>query len=232
MDCHDARLLLAFTGHGGDQIDPTERDAVQQHLDTCADCAAFAQSEQIIDAAIGTAMRTVPIPAGAKSRVYAKLATTRAWPWRRIAAAAAILIGIGLGTAWYLRPLPQIGLTEAEYVINGKKTEPDDVEQWYRDQGIEMIAWRQLDYNLLWTYDVVHYQGQRVPKLIFYSRDPSAIAEVLVVRESQFDVRMPDGELNGQTPNQIFVQRENDAGYVYLVGTTAGLEPFLRRGAH
>ncbi len=116
MDCQDVRSLLAFTRKGGDQIDPTERAAVQHHLDDCGDCAAALHSEELLDAALGAAMRAVSVPAGGKARLLAKLAANRPWPWAKLAAAAALLLASSLGaTAWLMQPLPRI--TDAEVQV-------------------------------------------------------------------------------------------------------------------
>jgi hypothetical protein len=228
MDCHDVRSLLAFTRHDSDQIDPTERAAVQQHLDNCLDCAAASQSEQHLDAALGAAMRDVPVPRDGKARLLAKLDASRPRPWMPIAAAAAVLLAVSLGaTAWLLRPLPA---SLAADIISSKHTDPEKVEEWFKEQGVEMVAWRQLDHTLLWTYDVVEIQGQRVPKLIFVRRDPPAVAEVIVLRRDRFETKdLHDIQNNSK---RVFVERSNEA-YVYLVGTNeTSLELFLINSAN
>lgn len=232
MECHDVRLLLAFTRGSPGEIDPTERGAIEQHLDVCADCSAVSHSEQAIDAALGAAMRDVPVPAGLKGRVITRLAAGRAPRWPRVAIAAAVLLIVGLGvTGWMIRPMPNVDSALAQRVINGQNTDPEAVERWYRDRGIDMQTWRQLDHRLLWTYDVIEFQGQRVPKLIFRNR-LGGVAEVIVLRTDRFDTRNLAG-IPGDTPNRIVVDREAHEGMVYLVGTTEDdLDAFLTTGAH
>lgn len=229
MDCHDVRSLLAFTRHDSDQIDASERAAVQLHLDGCADCTAASQSEQLLDAALGAAMRDVPVPKDGKARLLAKLDASRPRPWMPIAAAAAVLLAVGLGaTAWLMRSLPVFDSPLAFEIINGKQTDPEKVEEWFKEQGVEMVAWRQLDHTLLWTYDVVEIHGQRVPKLIFVRRDRPAVAEVIVLRKGQFETKdLQDIPIN--SPNRVKVERStSNEAYVYLVGTTeTSLELFL-----
>src|SRR5260370_37454602 len=99
MDWHEVRSLLAFRRHDSDQIDPTERAPVQQHLDNCLDCAAASQSEHLLDAALGAAMRDVPVPKDGKARLLAKLDASRPRPWMPIAAAAAVLLALGIAGA-------------------------------------------------------------------------------------------------------------------------------------
>jgi hypothetical protein len=235
MDCQDVRLLLAFLRRGGDAIDPTERATVQQHLENCPDCAALARSEKAVDIALGAAMRAVPVPAGLKERLLAKVAATgpRRWPITAIAAAAALLLAVGV-TGWAMWPLPRVDALVAEEAINGRKAE--SMKQWFAERGIDMEPWTLIDHSTLWTYDVVEFQGQRVPKLIFYSnRDRGAVAEVLVLRADRFNTH----DLNhgrgfpGQTPNQILVDKQSNPEFVYLAGFYEGnQDAFLMQGAH
>src|SRR5262252_6889654 len=106
MECHEARMLLAFTRPGNDAMDAAERAEVQRHLEACPECAAMARSEQAVDGAFGKAMREVAIPAGLQQRVLAKVAANRPYPWPAIAAAAAILLTIAGAGTWWLWPLP------------------------------------------------------------------------------------------------------------------------------
>jgi len=217
MDCHDVRSLLAFTRQGRDQIDPAEQAGVQQHLETCVDCAAASQSEQHLDAALGAAMRDVPVPSGGKARLLAKLDASRPRPWLPIAAAAAVLLALGLGaTTWLAWPRPHVDRDIAQV----KDGDPNKVEEWFRKQGVEMTTWRQLDHSLLWTYDVVEFNGRRVPKLVFFQPSADgrgAIAQVIVLRRDQFDTSDLYDKQDA-TPNQIIVERDSSPEYVYLIG--------------
>jgi hypothetical protein len=235
MDCQDIRSLLAFTRKGGDQIDPTERAALQHHLNGCGDCAAVSHSEELLDAALGTAMRAVAIPSGGKARLLAKLAANRPWPWPKLAAAAVLLLTLGLGaTAWLARPLPHV--TNADLQV--ADFDEDGVEAWYRKRGINMLAWRQLDHSHLWSYDIAEIQGQRVPKLTF-CRDMNgriAVAQVIVLRSDRFNTT----DLHDQTGvnsklSTVIVERGIDPDWVYVVSTTESkddLGVFLIQGAN
>jgi hypothetical protein len=228
MDCHDVRSLLAFTHKGGDQIDPTERAAVQHHLDGCGDCALAAHSEELFDAALATAMRAVPVPGGGQARLLAKLAANRPRPWTKVAAAAALLLALGLGgTAWLVRPLPHVKNADVQVA----EFDADRVEEWYRKRGVDMVAWRQLDHTYLWTYDIIEIQGQRVPKLIFCREvnGRSAIAQVIVLRADRFNTT----DLHETVGNlKTFVEREIHPDWVYVVSTTEELGAFLIQGAN
>jgi hypothetical protein len=239
MDCQDVRSLLAFTRKGGDQIDPMEWAAVQHHLDGCGDCAAAAHAEELLDAALGTAMRAVAMPAGGRARLLATLAANRPWPWAKLAAAAALLLALGSGgTAWLLQPLPRITDNQIQ-VLN---FDPDKVEEWYRNRGVDMAAWRQLDHTYLWTYDIVEIHGRRVPKLIFCrsvsagNSEHIAVAQVIVLRADRFntnDLHDLTGGGGKMSTVVVFVERSSDPNWVYVVSTSEdSLSAFLIQAAN
>src|SRR6267142_1662781 len=113
MDCNHARLLLTFARDHAD-LDQSEADGLEEHLGQCPECAAAFAAEQRADAALAKAMNDVPVPAGLKERLLAKLAKlprTR-WSWRRwivstAAAAAIVLLAIGFTWHVWLAPKPE-----------------------------------------------------------------------------------------------------------------------------
>ncbi len=240
MDCHDVRLLLAFLRRGGDQLDPTERAAVQQHLQTCPDCTALADSERAADAAFGAAMRAVPVPADAKARLLARLAAgrPRRWPGVAAAAAAALLLAVGLGFYAHSRATKPVLLPLAEIAtIDGRTaTSAADVEEWFRQAGVAMTFPRQYSSNQLLTYDVVQYEGRRVPKLVFFNSAKGAAAQILVLPNDQFRVqaaaeewgrglRLPD------TAHTLQVEEGTDCVYVVFFAG-GGPDAFLGNAPH
>lgn len=235
MDCHDVRVLLALQRREG-AIDPTERAALQQHLYACPDCAALSHSEQVIDAALGSAMRAVAVPTGLRTRVLTRLAVTRPRRWPKVAAVAAavVLLALGVGTTWWaMRAKTAMSWTIVDTELVGRHgAEPDAVEHWYADHGIEMATWRQLDHRYLWSFDIVEFRGRRVPKLIFYKDDqgPSAIAEVLVLSTRQFDMHeLPDEQVNAGSLRVIVQRPRSNDDYVYVMATSAeSTDPFMR----
>jgi anti-sigma factor (TIGR02949 family) len=223
MECHEVRVLLALTRRG-DAIDPTERAALQQHLDACPDCAAHSQSEQVVDAALGSAMRAVAVPAGLQARLLTRLTASRPRRWPKVAAAAAaVLLAVGIASSiWWAvhRPTP-IDTYIASMEITGRHSiSPVEVQQWYAERGIEMETWHQIDHQYLWTFDIVEFRGRRVPKLIFYRDDRNAIAQVLVLRTKEFDTHDLQDDINGQSL-KITVRREQNSDYVFVVASNA-----------
>jgi hypothetical protein len=230
MECHEARMLLAFTRPGSDAMDAAERAEVQQHLESCPECAVMALSEQAVDGAFGKAMREVPVPAGLQQRVLAKVAANRPYPWPAIAAAAAILMLVAGAGTWLLWPLPRVDTVRVQDDFN-RDTDPDSVEAWFKKQGVEMEAWRQLDHRHLLFYDIGEFHGRRVARLVFFNRDRPAVAEVFVLPVRRFNTRDLTDGFPGQT-NRIFVHRESNLNFVYVVGTSEQtLDAFLLRGA-
>jgi hypothetical protein len=93
-----------------------------------------------------------------------------------------------------------------------------------------MKPWTQLDHQQLWWFDIVEFQGRRVPKLVFVNREKTAIAEVFVLRKSVFDLSdLASAET--VTPNRIHVERDDESDFVYLVGSQDNIGAFLRKDA-
>jgi hypothetical protein len=239
MDCQDVRLLLAFTRRGGDDIDPTDRAVVEQHLETCPDCASLARSEQAVDAALGAAMRAVPIPPTLKANLLARLAAGRARRWPKVAAAAAavllILGGIGVYRITHPGGRATVDVAEVAREVDGRLGQaPEEVEAWFRQAGVEMTCPRQYDYSHLLTYDLVLFEGRRVPKLIFYNGNANTVAQVLVFRSDDFRV---NGRLNlpmrlpGGNPSHE-VSTEEGADCVYFVSVLGQRDLLLGQPPH
>jgi hypothetical protein len=227
MECHEARMLLAFTRPHSDAMDAAERAEVHQHLESCPECAAMALSEQTVDGAFGKAMREVAIPSGLQQRVLTKVAANRPYPWPAIAAAAAILLVVAGAGTWWFWPQPRFDSVAADDVFNGKVgNSPDDVEKWYQSKGVDMAAWRQLNHDYLWSYDIIEFKGRRVAKLLFYRQDNRSIAQVIVLPRNRFNTSELYDGYPGQTPNRVVVQRDAHADYIFLVGST-DLDSFL-----
>jgi anti-sigma factor (TIGR02949 family) len=217
MDCQDVRVLWAL-GRRGDAIDPTERAAIQQHLDVCPDCAAHTHSDQAVDAALAAAMRAVPVPAGLRSRVLTRVAATRPRTWPRVAAAAAAVLLIAIaGVSYSLRPTrTTVDPWEVYGMWTNNGRSPEEVQEWFKARGIRMAAYPGFKQELLWNYAVEEFQGRRVAKLLFFNGKDQKIAEILVLDPHQFDTReLPDGAF---TNNPVIIVKHQPE-FVYLIGT-------------
>ena len=68
MDCEQALILISAALD--DEITPSEREQLNEHLDLCADCRALAADFGLISAALA---QEEPIPAGLTGRMEQKL---------------------------------------------------------------------------------------------------------------------------------------------------------------
>src|SRR5437763_1050902 len=108
MDCKTARLLLEFSRPFASELPASELSALEQHLAACAECSQNAGSERTWDEHVATAMGDVPVPAGLRQRLHARLDSEmgrrRRQKVRRnitvVAAAAAVLLAVAFGWHW------------------------------------------------------------------------------------------------------------------------------------
>jgi len=190
MDCHDVRQLLAFANRPCEEFDPAERAALQQHLDACPACAELAQADRQTDAVLAAALREVTVPAELKQKVLQRLTAQRprqAWKWA-LASAAAILLAVTGGWAWYEKSHPKVGIDDLRLIAWQAGLSASDVESRLADQGIHIKVPRgPFDYRYFEHVEIVEFKGQRVPKLSFARLDDRpANASVLVLTENQF----------------------------------------------
>jgi hypothetical protein len=201
MDCRNARLLLEFLRPRSTELEPSEAEALENHLADCPECGALAVHERRLDEHLGRAVRDVPVPEHLRDRLVKRLAVERdAWYRRRLlrwgggaaAAAAVVFLLLWLGRAWWGRPAD----LDPELLIIGEArptTSPDLVEGWFRDHyGVHVFAPSRDDfhYHLLEYYDLVNFAdtGKRVPMLLFVYRGPAdeARAQVFIVGGKEF----------------------------------------------
>ena len=229
MDCQHARLLLTFTRRRVEAMEAADRAAVARHLETCPDCAALAQNDAALDQAVGPVLRDVAVPESLRCRVSDRLdaAGPRRWPW--VAAAASVMLAVGLSAYFYLAAPGYVGGGTLNDLTARAGAQPEDVEEWFAAAGLTMQAPRDFDYRHLMTYDVVEFEGRRVPKLVFYRpnerNDSSAWAQVLVLSKKQFATGdLP--EMDHWTPFNVHTIRHNEH-VILALSTSANLEPFL-----
>jgi RNA polymerase sigma-70 factor (ECF subfamily) len=223
-----------FDRPGKRELEAADRAALAGHLDACPDCAALARAEKVFDDALAKAMRHVPVPPDLEARVLEKLRTTRrSRPWRYFAAAAVLLLALGVGN-YAFRPLPDLNPEEVPVVDRDSLT-PEKLEEWFADMGVPIAAPTQFNYDYLESYDTVDFQGKKVPKLLFIQRGDgghTAIAHVYVLSNRRFKFEDPlpsDVALSNHT---ITLFRHPElAEFVYLVVYTGrSLDPFIRQG--
>src|SRR5262245_22808830 len=180
MDCQHARLLLSFRREMA-ALDRSEADDLKNHLEQCSDCAIQAGDEQRLDAALGPAMRAVPLPIGLQERLLARLPRPPL-PWRRWAISAAAVAAtflIAAGIWWRIastRDLPVNALNSPPMLfpaltrVDGNVgAELDKMQQWFDDQGLAFARPSDPEYQpaYLKAYTVGIFRGRQVPVLVF-----------------------------------------------------------------
>lgn len=222
MDCTNARLLLNFLRSG--ELDPAERDAFEQHLESCPDCGALAQSEQRFDDALTVAMQRVPVPRTLKAGILERLVRSRRprpWAWISAAAAACLLLVVGFG-AWWLRPVEPINIPGLMYVHEAP-INAEAIQDWFENNGVAMVVPPQFNINLLDGYDVVEVQKRKVARLTFVARDN--IAHVYVLPKDQCP---PPEEIPEKLPGSrhTLVSLRDPSFYFIVIYTGSSLAPF------
>ncbi len=197
MDCNTARLLLAFVRPSNPtETDAAEAEALQQHLDGCAACAALAHDERRADDRFSRAMQAVKVPSGLRERLLVRLDAEReAWRrgWGKVAAAAVLLltIGLGLGYVLWAPRVPDVDLPAVAQAANRAPTTDKQVEEAFKEEfKVQMKAPEDLNYRLLEGYHLALFQGQPVPYLVFAFNRPNEsaqVAHVYVLSVNQFN---------------------------------------------
>ncbi|MBI3408562.1 MAG: zf-HC2 domain-containing protein [Planctomycetes bacterium] len=229
MECSSARLLLNFQRPG--ELDADERQAFKQHLDICPDCAAQSRSETQLDRALARAMQAVPTPASLRARILANLRPRRPVPLPWIAAAACLLLALGVGTFVWLNHRPQFDHNSFMTEMDMKSGDFDTVLAVFHGEGIPVAIPPQFNPSYLGFYDTQIVQGRKVAHLLFHfpgnNDNRPAIAHVFVLPKSTFNI----GELPSQESrsNHTF-EFWNHGNFVFAIMHTGGsLTPFLLR---
>jgi anti-sigma factor RsiW len=235
MDCRSAHFYLRLRRHTRDELGPEPSAALDAHLAACPECAAAARSLAADDAAMARAMADVPVPAGLRQRLTARLTATRqraAYRRRtlRLVGAAAVLVafGIGSGLSYWFRPTLSL-----DAVVNAADLDAvnpyDTTRDWLAAQRLPEQLPEPFDLGLLVARGTGRIQGQDVPVLVFRPRHGPGFARVYFVRDWQFNTSgLPYGADSSNARVQV---RRAGGGLVYLiVHTGPDLAPFLRAG--
>jgi hypothetical protein len=222
MDCRTARLLLEFTGSRRSEIEPSELESLEDHLADCPQCRGYAESERALDEHIARAMRAVPLPEGLRGRLLDHLNAERRRSYRRQAlvyagglSVAASLIVVAL--LWWNRPSHREGVNletawNANFWQNGSP--PERVQEWFQEryhrQTVPPVGF---NYNSLKFYDLVEFEGKRVPLLFFVRDGANARVYILSAKDFDFDNVI---EAPGYNINLIHHPTDNRFAYVAI----------------
>jgi hypothetical protein len=244
MDCKNARLLLDFVRPNVTELEAGERKELQGHLNDCPDCAAVAGVERRLDEHLGRAVRDVPVPDGLRDRLLKRMAAERdawyrRWLLRAVGVAAAAALVIWLGRLWWMGRVegvnwPALSQQFSENIVTKEGIEKH-IEKHYRDRGFVMLAPPRFNYTLLHSFDVVEFQGKRVPHLLFFhqggGKERPAIAHVYVLSEHQFDLdktkQTAESLQTGSLRVEVWRPRDNPHIAYVIIYTSEDLRPFL-----
>lgn len=235
MDCKTARMLQPFDRPRGVELDADEAEALANHLAECAECRRLHQAEQAADARIGRAMRAVPVPAGARDRLLARLADDRRASFRRrftrvgaSLAAAALVAALG----WFLWPRSPVPLDLAAWSqeVNFPPQTAGEVEEAFRQRGVTVQVPAEFNYALLTHHGRVELQGCLVPYLEF--RAGGAFLRVYILDRDRFDLayleRNPEGLSGRVTVKWWGRSADGRSGYI-IEHSGRSPEPFKTR---
>jgi len=222
MDCKTARLALEFERPHSSELDRTEADALEHHLEECPECNLAAKAERRADEHVGLAVRDVDVPGDLRERLLVRLnrerdSWYRRWALRRVrdvAAAAAAILAVCVGLAYWestRRPTidPEaVAITFEEF--GGQP--PEQLEQWFHSQGLKVALPRDLDYRFLVGRAPEEFRGVRVARLSFQRGENHA--EIFILTAQHFNV-------------QASVNRSADSG-----GVTVEIRPIDRDTAY
>jgi hypothetical protein len=178
MDCHSVRSLLTLMRREPGQLDASEREALERHLENCPGCLAWDRGDRHVDSALATAMRNVTTPIGLERRIHERLAAARPWRPGRWAAAAGVLLAVGIATL-ILWPRAEAVDLPGFVVLLMNDNEPslaDRAEAHFAKVGTKVKRPDDLDDRFLAHFELAPFQGQQVPRLT-YRAEPGDRAE-------------------------------------------------------
>ena len=142
---------------------------------------------------------------------------------------------LGLATYSWMQPT-HLNVSRVVIELDYKvANEPEEIEAWFAQRGITMVAPPQFNYSLLRNYDVVEFHGRKVARLTFLHLENSPTwAYLFVLPKSQFrDDDLPN-QFQGRNYEYQKIEYPRDIpNVVYLLGYNKGgnIEPFLKPGA-
>jgi hypothetical protein len=236
MDCRDAQFYLRLRRPGSDELDPDATAALDRHLAACPACAAAGRALAGFDAAVGRAMRAVPVPEGLHDRLFADASSRRGAVLRRksyryLAAAASVLVTCGLALGVYSAARPH---ADTRLIVDrgDELVQPQGAEKqiaaFLKAQRLPALP-ENFDPSLFVLAGTESVQGRDVPVLLFRERTGQGWAKVYAFRDTAFKL----GALRDEQASHCSAKPYPNAtaGMTYVVVFTGlDLAPFLRGG--
>jgi len=209
MDCKTARMLLEFARPQALELEPRDANDLAGHFEQCPDCSAAAHAERRLDDCIGRAMRRVEVPETLRQNLLTRLHAERAdWYRQRLgtvvrycaAAAALLLIGLGLYKAW--RPGPTkidvVRILEDERGFRVTSS-PEKVQEWLQELKVDTPVPTEFRYvYLAMPPSIAKLQGRDVPVLYFSdnTRSNTNARVYLLSAKDHFDLKSLPSRFN------------------------------------
>lgn len=240
MNCELARTLLFCRACDGPRgLTHADVDALSAHMASCPECSqASSGPATAFDAAIGSAIRDVPVPLTAKmklGRVVAARAASRMYrTWAlRAAVVAVAAIGGGLGYGVHRASRPPFDPGALVWQVDRERVDPEwAVHAWLADEGMPETLPADFKMAFCTSYGKVPVQGQDVPSIEFRYFDPQSggeeIARLFILSDAQFKFADLSPGRSSYFTSQLLHDDRDNSGYVYVVlYTTPTLDPFL-----
>ncbi len=234
MECRDAQFYLRLRRHAADELGPDVTAALDGHCAGCPACAADGRAALSFDRALSTAMRAVTVPSGLRERLLIQAGRAQGAVLRRkayryggMAAAALLLVGIGLSVISKVRPeVSGDSLVE----LSGKQfSDPEEsTREFLAKQKLPDRLPLAFDYKLFASHGFESVGGLNVPVVTF--RTPTEFAKVYIFpTDGRFDLKILQDAQGSHARAQVLVGQERFRGATYVfVHTGPDLRPFLR----
>lgn len=258
MDCREALFFVRFRRPGvpgAGELAPDDVAAVDRHLAACPACSAEASGAAAFDAALGSAMRAVEVPAGLRDRLFVTASVERGRRLRRrayqltaLAASLFLTIGLAAGIFTATRPEPDTFslLMQAGRVENTLRFEPMQnvgfgrfelananrtvLEAWLKSEHLPNLPEPNgpFDLSLVVSQHWEEVQERQVPVVLLRGRD-GGFAKIYAFRSTQFNLKSLKSEKGVSDSNcQAAYFPTERSGVVYVVVFTGrDLTPFL-----
>ncbi|QDU21513.1 DUF3379 family protein [Urbifossiella limnaea] len=235
MDCRDAHYFLRLRRPGSDDLDPDAMASLDRHLACCPACAAAGRALAGFDAAVGRAMRAVPVPDGLRDQLFTEASVRRGAALRRrtfrlLAAAASVLVTCGLALGVYSAARPQADvagmLAQGDELAMPQGAEKQ-ISAFLKSQRLPEPP--PLDPSLFIHAGTESVQGRDVPVLVFRERNGPGVAKVYAFRATSFKLDALREEQASHCSTKLYAHPAAGVTYV-VVYTGMDLTPFLRGG--
>jgi hypothetical protein len=235
MECRDAQFYLRFRRPGSDELGPEAAADLDRHLAGCDHCAAEADLQTAFDAAVATAMRNVPMPAGLRNKLVAHVAEKRGADLRRKAyryagTAAAVFLALGMTFGFFARR-PSLDTSELVMATEQQLNNPDAaIGNWLVAEKLPPQLPAPFDPNLFVDRGYERVKGKDVPKVVYAARNGLGFAKVYILRPGEFSGQETlEGFQASNCQAQVFKDVPGARGFVYVVIYTGpSLTPFLK----